>query len=81
MAKLVEEACSLPSAMYKVPDGAAGKGFIWALDKELKGIKSRNWNAERVTIFTMVILQKKNREVKQAKDIKYRISHRLNSCE
>lgn len=80
MAKLVEEACSLPSAMYKVPVGAAGKRFIWALDKELKGIKSRNWNAERVMIFTMVILQK-NREVKQAKDIKCRISHRLDSCE
>ena len=69
-----------PSAMYRVPDGAAGKRFIRALDKELKGIKSRNWNSERVTIFTMVILQK-NREVKRAKDIKNRISHRLDSWE
>jgi hypothetical protein len=71
---------SYPSTAYDVPSGAVGKRFVEKVAEEMRGIKSRKWNSERFIVFQLVILQK-SREVKRSRDIRRRITKRLDAWE
>jgi hypothetical protein len=50
----------------------------WKLAELVDGIRARKMNAEKFIVFQIVIMQR-SRDVKQAKDIRKRISRRLNA--
>jgi hypothetical protein len=62
------------------PSGAVGRCFVEKLAELLEGIQNCNWNSERLIIFSMVILQR-TLDVKRARDIKNRISRRIDGRE
>ncbi len=53
-----------------------GRLFLEMLSDTIDGILARQWNAERSIVFQLVILQR-SRDVKQAKDIRRRMTKRL----
>jgi hypothetical protein len=71
---------SFPSHAYDVPSGAVGKRFVEKVADELKGIRSRKWNSERFLVLQVVVLQR-TRDVKRARDVRRRISKRLDAWE
>jgi hypothetical protein len=70
----------LPCQRYDAPSGAVGRRFVRILTEELRGIRSRKWNAERFIVFQAVVLQR-SREVKNAGAIKRRLSNRMDAWE
>jgi hypothetical protein len=68
------------SSNYNVPKGKVGKRFLALLTTELNGIRKRQWNSEKFLIFQNVILQQ-TRNVKRARDIRQRISQRMDAWE
>lgn len=69
-----------PGQTYDAPSGSVGRRFTSLMADEWEGMLNRKWNSERVLLFGMVILQC-NRGVKRSKDIKNRISKRLDAWE
>jgi hypothetical protein len=67
-----------PSQTYDVPSGPIGCWFLETLTSLLKGIQSCTLNSEKFIVFQMVILQR-TREVKHARDIKQRLTARLDA--
>ena len=63
---------------YDVLRGAVGRHFLLTLIDLLDGVRLRKWNAERFIVFQLVILQR-TRAVNRAKDIKHRLSWRLDA--
>lgn len=62
-----------------MPSGKVGKGFLAALTAEFRGVRERKWNSERPLMIVATILQS-TPGVRQAKDIRLRISQRLDLC-
>ena len=58
----------LPTQHYHVPKGRIGTQFIKTLAGVFGGIQKQSWNAERVLVFCVVVLQR-SPEVKRARDI------------
>jgi len=69
-----------PTQTYDSPSGSVGRRFTSLLADEFDGILSRKCNSERPLVFSMVILQR-TRNVRKSKDIKSRISKRLDAWE
>jgi hypothetical protein len=69
-----------PCQSYDVPKGPVGKRFIEMVSDSLEAILARKWNAEKFIVFSLVILQR-SRNVRQSKDIRARISRRMDAWE
>ena len=48
----------IPTQSYDAPSRKVGKIFVGILYVELDGVRARKWNADRVTIFQSLILQR-----------------------
>jgi hypothetical protein len=68
------------SSQYNAPSGAVGRRYVEKLSEIVEGIHSRKWNSETLMVFMMVILQR-SKDVKSAKDIKRRLTRRMNDWE
>jgi hypothetical protein len=69
-----------PSSTYDAPSGAVGRRFVEKLAELLDGIRDRKLNSEKFIVFQIVIMQRSH-DVQQAKDIRKRISRRLDAWE
>ena len=58
MASTVEKLVCMPTQRYDAPSGKVGKKLMGILSVELDRVRARKWNAERVTVFQSVILQR-----------------------
>ena len=48
----------MPTLSYDAPSGKFGKIFVGIMSIELDRFRAKKWNAERVTVFQSVILQR-----------------------
>ena len=51
----------IPAWNYNAPNGRFGQRFVYTLDVELKVVRQRRWNSERLIVFHTVILQRARR--------------------
>ena len=69
-----------PLRHYEAPSGKAGRLYINALVRELRGVRYRRWNSEHFIVFQTVTLQRA-RHVTASRDIRRWIEKRLDTWE
>lgn len=65
-----------PQILYQLPRGNEGKDLVHQFVAELRGVRLRQWNAERPLVFLMVMLVK-TKGVVRFRDVRRRIRSRL----
>ena len=63
---------------YDAPSGRVGRRFVRTLGEELRGVRDRRWNLERLIFFQTVILQR-SRHVTASHATRRHIEKRLDA--